>query len=226
MKIRILLAESNFLVREGMMAFLHKQPSFEVIAAVENRDDMLRGVQMHQPDVLIIDHTTAEFGVACIHQVKTICANVHVLSISEPKSKREIGQAIDLGVTSYLLKECGREEILEAIDATAKGEKFFCGKIVDGIMAGPDEVQPTELQAISCDGVKISSREIEIIQLVAEGMTNKEIADRLFLSTHTVTTHRKNIMSKLGVNNTAGLVLYAIRNQIIQPNKYLFNTVN
>ncbi|MGL4595889.1 MAG: response regulator transcription factor, partial [Bacteroidia bacterium] len=217
MKTRILLAESNFLVREGMKALLQQQTSFEVVATVENMDAMLRFVQKNEVDVLIIDHTTAEFGVACIRQAKAYSPSVQVLSISEPKTKREIAQAIDLGVTSYLLKDCGREEIIEAIEATAKGEKFFCGKIVDGILAAPDEVLPAELQSISCDGVKISSREIEIIQLVAEGMTNKEIADRLFLSTHTVTTHRKNIMSKLGVNNTAGLVLYAIRNQIIQP---------
>lgn len=86
-----------------------------------------------------------------------------------------------------------------------------------------DEVS-LETEFISCEGVKISNRETEIISLISDGLSNKQIAEKLFLSVHTVTTHRKKIMSKLGVNNTAGLVLFAIKNNIVSPNHLLFNT--
>ena len=81
----------------------------------------------------------------------------------------------------------------------------------------------TRTEGVSCDGIKLSAREVEIVQLVAEGMSNKEIAEKIFLSVHTVTTHRRNIMSKLGVNNTAGLVMFAIRQNLIETSKFLFN---
>ena len=78
----------------------------------------------------------------------------------------------------------------------------------------------------TCQGLNISERESEIIQLIAKGHTNKQIADQLFLSSHTITTHRKNIMAKLGVNNTAGIVMFAVKEKLVHPNKYLFSSVN
>ncbi|HEU4719590.1 MAG TPA: response regulator transcription factor, partial [Bacteroidia bacterium] len=138
-------------------------------------------------------------------------------------SRWMLSDAMNAGLTSYLLRDCGKEEIIEALITTSKGEQFFCGKIVNDVLKTGDDIS-METEIASCDGLKISGREAEIIRLVAEGLTNKEIADKLFLSTHTVTTHRKNIMAKTGVNNTAGLVLFAIRNNIITPNHFLFNT--
>src|SRR4029079_8731683 len=99
------------------------------------------------------------------------------------------------------------------------GETFMCGKIASAVLENKAVAADS-----SCEGLNISDREMEIIKLIAEGLSNKEVADKLFLSTHTVTTHRKNIMNKLGVNNTAGLVLFAIRNNIVTPNHFLFNT--
>ena len=97
-------------------------------------------------------------------------------------------------------------------------ERFFCGKVLDVI--GEDGEHE---DFVSCEPVSLSLREIEIIQQVAAGQTNKQIADSLHLSAHTVMTHRKNIMNKLGINNTAGLVIYAVKENLISPNKFLFN---
>jgi DNA-binding NarL/FixJ family response regulator len=133
--------------------------------------------------------------------------------------------AIKAGVKSYLLKTCDKLEIYEALYATAKGEKFYCSKVLDVIINEPDLGSDKSLSA-NCDGVSISERESEIIVLIAEGFSNKEIADKLFLSPHTVNTHRKNIMAKIGVNNTAGIVIYAVKEQLISPNKFLFSAVN
>ncbi len=97
----------------------------------------------------------------------------------------------------------------------------MCGKIVNSLVETDSKAQKNN--EYSCEGMNISEREMEIITLIAEGYSNKEVADKLFLSTHTVTTHRKNIMNKLGVNNTAGLVLFAVRENLVSPNHFLFS---
>jgi DNA-binding NarL/FixJ family response regulator len=141
-----------------------------------------------------------------------------MLAITDFQSNAVISKALNTGVTSHLLKDCDQAEIVEAIYKTALGQQFMCGKIVSAVL----EEKPVQLAEYNCEGLNISEREMEIIKLIAEGLSNKEVADKLFLSAHTVTTHRKNIMNKLGVNNTAGLVLFAVRENLISPNHFLF----
>jgi len=221
--IRILVAERNFLLREGLKSLISRNKGFELADEAENGFDVLEKALEHKPQVLILDFTAETFSLDIVRKVLRYCPGVKVLAISDLRDKQQVSKALEAGICSCLLKECGKDEVIDAIAATAKGEQFFCGRIVNEIMQAPDEVLP-ENEGVSCDGVKISPREVEIIRLVAEGLTNKQIADRLCLSTHTVTTHRKNIMSKLAVNNTAGLVLFAIKNNIVSPNKFLFST--
>jgi DNA-binding NarL/FixJ family response regulator len=222
MAIRIALAGQQYLVREGLRSLISSYSGLE-LAGEADQFDSLKALSVSVPiDVLVIDHLQQGLGLESIKMIAQQQPGVRILAISNRPGKHDISSALDAGVCSYLLTECDRDEILEAIQATSKGEKFFCGKILSELMATPDEAVPDA--EYSCEGMRISAREAEIIGLVAEGLTNKEIADRLCLSTHTVTTHRKNIMSKLGVNNTAGLVLFAIRNNIVTPNHFLFNT--
>jgi DNA-binding CsgD family transcriptional regulator len=105
---------------------------------------------------------------------------------------------------------------------TAKGNKFFCGKILETINKSNLDVDDIDHGLLTCDPVLMSDRENEIIVLIAEGYTNDQIAEMLFLSKHTVNTHRKNILFKLGVKNTAGIVMYAVKTQLVSPNKFLF----
>jgi len=116
-----------------------------------------------------------------------------------------------------LLKECEKAEIMEAINASIKGEKFVCGKIL-ALLTAEKEIKTSNsyIKTLKCDGLTVTEREIEIIVEIALGLSNKQIADKLCLSTHTVNTHRKNIMLKLGVNNTAGIVMFAVKNQLLQ----------
>jgi DNA-binding NarL/FixJ family response regulator len=139
--------------------------------------------------------------------------------ITELLPKKELTAVLESGVSSYLLKECDKAEILEAINSCIKGEKFICGKIISLLSASPEIVTNNSfIKSLGCDGVPVTDREIDIIRGIAEGLSNKLIADKLKLSTHTVNTHRKNIMSKLGVNNTAGIVMFAVKNQLLETN--------
>ena len=221
-KIHIIIADSHYLSRKGLAAILNENTDFNLVAEALNGADLLRLAKVHNPDLIIIDYTAANFSLDNITQLIKKFPKIKVLAITELQANGVIGKGLKMGINSHLLSDCDQNEIVEAIYKTALGEKFLCGKIATSIM---DEKQDN-ISVYSCQGMNISDREMEIIALIAEGNSNKEIADKLFLSTHTVTTHRKNIMNKLGVNNTAGLVLFAVRENLISPNHFLFSTDN
>lgn len=221
-KIKILIADNSFLIREGFRSVIHGNLDFKLVGEAEKAEDLSEKLLLYRPNVLVIDYASLYFCIDDISVINKAYPEVNMLAVTNPQNRATISKAIENGVVSHLLKDCGKDEITEAIYSTAKGEKFFCGKIVDSVLKEKEVPASRPAEAVSCDGIKLSAREIEIIQLVAEGLSNKEIAERLFLSVHTVTTHRKNIMSKLGINNTAGLVMFAIRQNLIEPNKFLF----
>jgi DNA-binding NarL/FixJ family response regulator len=192
-----------------------------LLAYSENSFDLKEKLKSIQPDVLIIDPLSYGFYESDLTFLNVNYPSIKTITISAKPLKQNITYAIDNGVISCLLKECDQFEISEAIVATNKREKFFCSQIIEGILN--DGTKTNSSLSISCEGVKVSTRELEIIKLVASGYSNKEIADKLFLSVHTVTTHRKNIMSKLGINNTAGLILFALKQNIIQYDQLSVN---
>ena len=224
-KIKILLAESNYLTRRGIKSLLAESADLQLVAEAQNQEELIEKIKLFQPDLLIIDYFSAAFKFENIQQLIKKDRKFKTLAITSLQTKNTITKALESGVISYLLKECDEAEIMEAIYKAAKGEKFLCGKVLDVILNDDKEAFNFPSYS-SCEGINITDREMEIIKLIAEGYANKQIADKLFLSTHTVTTHRKNIMSKLDINNTAGIVLYAVRENLISPNKYLFSSEN
>ncbi len=221
-KINIIIANSHYLSRKGLAIILNENADFNLAAEALNGADLINLCKINNPHLLIIDYASANFSLDNITQVVRKFPKTKILAITELLANGIIAKGLKNGITSHLLNDCEQDEIVEAIYKTALGERFLCGKIT-GVML--DEKNETA-SVYSCQGMNISDREMEIIALIAEGNSNKEIADKLFLSTHTVTTHRKNIMNKLGVNNTAGLVLFAVRENLISPNHFLFSTDN
>ncbi len=226
-KIKILIADNSFLIRAGFRSIISANSDFKLVGEAEKAEELTEKLFLHNPEVLVLDYNSIYFSIDDILVIKEQFPNVNILAVTSPLAKNIISAALSNGVISHLLKDCGMDEITEAIYDTAKGEKFFCGKVVNILLQENTDSEVTKnnnkSEAVSCDGIKLSMREIEIIQNVAEGFNNKEIANRLFLSVHTVTTHRKNIMSKLGVNNTAGLMMYAIRQNLLKTEKFLSN---
>jgi DNA-binding NarL/FixJ family response regulator len=188
-----------------------------------DKHDLISQLQLSKPNLLITDFSSLGID---IEELKTIVKKfpkIKFLVITEMLTKNNLNKVLQSGITSYLLKDCDKTEILEAVNSTIKGEKFICGKIVSYLTA-EKEIVPTNsfIKSLGCDGMSVTDREIDIIRGIAEGLSNKLIADKLKLSTHTVNTHRKNIMSKLGVNNTAGVVMFAVKNQLLETNFNLF----
>jgi DNA-binding NarL/FixJ family response regulator len=214
--IRILLADSNYIAKEGLKSIFGSDSELQVIHEVDSGSAMLAEFPDVRPDVVVVDYTSPGFNIQDVKQLMNLHANIAVVAVTEFTHKEQVREAMKVGVNAHIQKDCSHDEIIDSVKAAVNHERFFCGKILDVIGEEHDEFA-------SCDPISLSMREIEIIQMVAGGQTNKQIAEKLCLSSHTVMTHRKNIMNKLGINNTAGLVIYAVKENLIRPNKFLFN---
>lgn len=222
--IKVLIADKNFLSRVGLELLVGELKGFSLVPSIcGDKEDLINQLQLSKPNLLIADFIS--LGISA-HELKTLSKKYNrtkFLVITELLSKKETLQILETDITSFLLKECDKIEILEAINSTIKGEKFICGKILSFLSASPEIVTSNSfIKSLGCDGFPVTDREIDIIRAIAEGLSNKLIADKLKLSTHTVNTHRKNIMSKLGVNNTAGIVMFAVKNQLLETNFELY----
>jgi DNA-binding NarL/FixJ family response regulator len=144
------------------------------------------------------------------------------VAVTPEQSAVTVVDALRSGVVSYVKKDCDIAEIMSSVNETYAGNKFFCGQILETIQKASINVDDIDFESFSCEPITLSERELEIITLIAEGHTNGQIGDILHLSTHTITTHRKNIMAKLGVKNTAAIVMYAVKTNLVSPNKFLF----
>ena len=220
---RLILADSNDLIRVGIRTILNSELNVEITGEARSSVELLEMVRTFGADAVIVDYSAPGFGIDVLAALKSDYPDVYVLAITPQQSAQMLIDALRSGITSYVKKDCSVPEIIEAVKETVQGNKFFCGQILETIQEANLDVDDIYNDAFNCEAVIISKRECEIIVMIAEGHTNTEIADKLFLSSHTINTHRKNIMSKLGVKNTAGIVMYAVKTNLISPNKFLFN---
>lgn len=213
-KLNVLVVESNFLVREGLVSYLKKK-GLSVFTSTFSLSEISATLEREKIHVLILDYFSTHKNSSLAFELITQLRHCPTLGIIEEIETSVIKRGLEAGLSGHVLKDCDGDEIYDAVTALHQGIPFYCGQIVEALNDFKGE-------HLGCDGIQISEREVEIISMIAEGLTNKEIADRLFLSTHTITTHRKNIMNKLGVNNTAGIVLFAVKSNFISPNRFLF----
>lgn len=209
----VLLADEQPLVRLALQQLLSEQEVYRILGEVSNEEEMLAALRVNAPDLVIIDYSQAEsFSPSSISKIKLASPQSRVLVISSDSRKDNIAQVLELGVTSFLTKTCSLDEIIDAAQAALRGDKFFCTRVIDFLL----EKSFAKETEVNCAPTPLSSREIEIVQLSAKGLIAKEIADVLNLSTHTVYTHRKNIMKKLQINSSSELVLYAVSKGLVQ----------
>jgi len=209
---KVFIADHQFLIREGLKSLLATRMDFTVVGEASTSGDLFEKLPSSKPDVVVIDfHQPEAFSMQDLLNLRQGYPAISVLVISTHQHAEAILQTIKLGIHTYILKECGSEEVLQALDAVRKGEKFFCGTVLDALL-GKNVEQSSQL---ACEPVNLSAREIEIVQWIANGCTNKEVAEKLFLSIHTVTTHRKNILKKLHLRNTSELVLFAVKQGLV-----------
>ena len=223
---KVLIADSNNLIRIGLRTILADHLKGVEIIEAASGTILKKVLKLDTPDVVLIDYTAKEFSIDVLAEAKKMMPSLPFVAITFDQMGATIINALRMGVSSYIKKDCDIDEIVDAVKESAEGRKFFCGQILETIKMESIEVENIEFEPLSCEPISLSERELEIICLIAEGHTNNQVAEKLFLSSHTVTTHRKNIMAKLGVNNTAGIVMYAVKANLVSANKYLFSPTN
>lgn len=220
----ILIADSSELVRRGLKAILKPCYVDHELIEVDTSLALIEQLKLSANSLLIIDYTSAGFSLDEVVKIKSKFKNLLIVAITPYINASTIVQAIKAGVESHIKKECSANEILESIDETIKGKKFYCSDIVSQMRNESVDINKIKFNTLSYDKANLTERELQIIQLIAEGYTNSQIAAVLYLSNHTVNTHRKNIMRKLNVNNTAGIVMYAVKTELVSPNQFTFNS--
>jgi len=202
----LVIAEGNFLVRQGLKAIFKEEDGFSIAGETENYDQMLEMVSVKKPKVLIIGiNLQSESIITYIQQVRILHPEVKILVIDIKEEVSEIVSILKTGVQGYILKQCDKGEIMDAMRAILRGSNFFCHNVM--------KLNKT----LSERTVTLTQRELQVLNLISEGLTNKEIADRIFLSDHTVASHRKNLMKKFEATNNVDLVIKAIKERIIFP---------
>lgn len=221
---KVIIADNNDIVLVGLQSILHAEKGIDVVGEARNNDQLLEILKQFETDVVLIDYTAFGFDIDIIPKIRNKYPLVQILAITPEQSAQTLVHALRSGIISYIKKDCDVAEIVDAVRETGRGNKFFCGQILETIRKASIDVNDMDMESFTCEPILLTERESEIIVWISEGYTNGQIAEKLFLSNHTINTHRKNIMAKLGVKNTAGIVMYAVKMDLVKPNKFLFSS--
>jgi two-component system, NarL family, response regulator NreC len=214
MPTRILLADDHTLMRQGLRHILESRADFDIVAEAASGIEAVEAARLHQPDVAIIDVAMKEMnGIDATAQIVKHCPSTAVLILSMYSDERYVLRAVKAGARGYLLKNSAGEELIHAIHEVQKGRSFFSPAVAEIFHDGLSRLK--DLRETSDRFDLLTGRERQIYQLLAEGNSNKEIANRLNLSLHTIETHRWRIMEKLDLHSTAELVLSAVRRGVV-----------
>jgi len=209
--IKILLADDHEIVHDGIRMLLRNHPQFEIIEAVFNGKEALNYLANQPIDILISDVSMPKMdGIQLTSEVKKIHPEVKVLVLTVHKEEEIIRKLLTAEADGYLLKNTGTKELVEALTQLAQGDTYYAQEIVKLLMK---DLKPEKAEKKAAE---LSSRELEILQLVSDEHTTKVIAEKLFISPMTVDTHRKNILKKTNQKTNIGLIKYAILNQLVK----------
>jgi len=209
MTIRVLLADDHKIVREGLRSLLEKEPDIDVIAMADNGRMAVQLAGKLMPDVAVIDIAMPEMnGIEATRRILGDNPETKVLTLSMHSARRFVTEALAAGAKGYLLKDCASEELVRAIRIVAANETYLSPKVAEMIVK--DYMKRLPESMLPADSL-LSTREREVLQLIAEGRCTKEIAFTLGISVKTAETHRQQIMKKLNLHSVAELTRYAIR---------------
>jgi len=215
-KIKLLIVDDHTLFRESLHSHLDRVDDFVVIGeAADGMDAVRKNEQLH-PDIILMDFAMPNLnGLEATRQIKARDNRVKILILTMYETGPHISQLLKAGASGYILKKAPTQELISAIKAIYNGEAFLCPPAAKYVL--DDYLSPDSGQKQKTVEEVLTSRELELLTLIAEGKTNKEISKLLFISVNTVQVHRLNLMKKLGIHDRTQLVRYAIRRGLIVP---------
>lgn len=216
MNYKILIADDHDIIREGIKNILRKQPDYEIVGEAQNGEEALDKVSSLKPDILLLDITMPKkSGLEILSQVQRLSPKTKILIISVHKANAYVIQALKAGVKGYLNKENAADELLPALRKITAGQVYLSqaasSLILEKATQSPQETAKADI---------ITERELEVLRLVTEGKTAKEISEALFISPRTVENYKNNLLKKLGLHKTSDLIKYAIKNKIVDIEEF------
>lgn len=225
MKLRILIADDHEVVRRGLCTLLQTRPDWEICGEAKDGREAVEMARGLKPDVVVLDVGMPNLnGLAATHQLVQLDPQPKVIVLTITDSDEVIRESLQAGARGFVLKSDAARDLVSAVDALQHNRMFFTPRVNEMVLAGfldkghrPSDTEPPKLP-------KLTPREHEVVQLLAEGKSSKEVATLLNLSTKTAETHRSNIMRKLGFHSIRDIVVYAIKNNIIQVDMPSYNS--
>jgi DNA-binding NarL/FixJ family response regulator len=210
-KIRIIIADDHQLFRNGLKILLHAFPEFEVTGEASNGEEFLKILKNSPADIALMDINMAEMdGIEATRKGLKICPEINIIALSMYGEEEYYYKMVDAGAKGFLLKDSDISEVKEAILTVRKGGNYFSQELLYHV------IQKIKLREHESKSANLSKRETEILFKICEGLSNQQIADTLFISKRTVDKHRANLLGKTNSKNTASLILFAIRNKLIE----------
>ncbi|MCK5316226.1 MAG: response regulator transcription factor [Anaerolineales bacterium] len=216
MKIRLLLVDDHAVVRMGVRMLLDGEPDFDIVGEADSASEAINRIAQLNPEVVLMDiHLPDLSGIEATREIKRIYPETAVIALTIHESEEYFFKMLEAGASGYVPKRAAPEELITAIRAAARGDVYIYPSLAKLLVKDYlGQQQPTRTQN-SLDG--LTSREQEVLTLLADGASNNEIAEALSISPKTVARHRENIMGKLNLHSRTELVKYAIRKGIIEP---------
>ena len=212
--IKVIIADDHQMFIDGLKSLLKTHKTISIVGEANNGAQVLELLTKTNADIILMDvNMLVMDGIEATKQVRQKYPDIKVLMLTMFNSRDYIEKVLRAGAHGYILKNTGKDELHEAIDKVVKGESFFSKEVTERIMEGLQKKKSNDTDPM---GVELTDREKDVLKLIAEELTTQEIAEKLFISHHTVETHRKNLISKLNVKNIAGLVKYAIQNGLVE----------
>ena len=220
-RVKILIADDHAVVRSGLRVLLHSFPDFSVVGEASDGEQAIRLAQERKPDVILMDISMPVLdGIEATKRIMEQQPDARVIILSVHEDEEYVRQILSAGARGFVLKNAGRKEIAEAVRSAYAGERFFSPGIskliIEGFIKRDKEQLQAQEQLQTHSKQQLTKREIEVLQYIAQGFTNRKIAEALFLSIRTINTHRTNLMQKLDIHDTARLVRYAIETGLVK----------
>lgn len=212
----VLICDNQPFTKAGIITLLNNFFNQKIdITDCNTKEELFNNLTSHKPDILIIDYDLLDFSdINELNTIKKLSPATGILVVTDNQAPDDIIKVLDCGINNFILKSSGEQELIDAFNATIANRKFFSSEVLDVLLQRKSS--PRQSQEIG----KLTFAEIEIVRLITQGMTTKEIALFKHLSFHTIITHRKNIFRKLGIGNTSELLMYALRAGIIDSTEY------
>ena len=213
--IKIVLVDDHSLIRDAIRAHLSAE-NYQIVAEAGNSKEALAVIEKHRPDIVFMDiNMPGQDGIDTTREIKKKFPEIEVIALSMLQESHYIRQMFEAGAKGYLLKNCSEEDLKHAIEHVLEGKVYYSPEVSDSLIQG--FVQPKQSISTGSVTVKLTNREKEVLSLIAQEFSNREIAEKLFISVRTVDAHRRNLLEKTGSKNAAGLTLFALKMGLIDP---------